>query len=569
MADQITPQRLLEKTCVVETLMLKTAQLTNLVSMLQQSETVRKLKFRVQKEKHFEDDFFRRLVGVDQHSVRHVNASRQSFSPSTMAGLSWSLRQPLCALARLQIEITKQDLFVQFVLSLGENKSLTDLSIRFDGRGEETFALATAMSTNQTLHSLTLRWAITETECVKFAKALKKNTSLTHLDLKKNSIGDRSAIALGKLLKRNTTLQHLSLSETEISDSGLLSFSESLRKNSTLTSLSLREFSKVQAERTSKVYENLLSCPSLKRFKESNEETTDLTAFLQKSTWLHDLQVSGQAIDRLLHSLKGYKHLKYLKLKTCVSANPATPIKFRIPVSLSHLELIDCVMSPETEKRLLRKLSKSTSLKTLTWKGRYPKLYPKLEHFISSSTSLTALNLSGMESQKGCEDAVCAVGRALGVNESLRVLNLSYCAINDAAMGALADGIKLNKTLKDLDMSHCGFAQLGSLPQAIANHPSLEMLDISHHRLRSLSIEGLKMIVTGKVPLVRFDIHYCRFNVKEVVALANQCGVSVNSERCPHGYSSEDDEDDEDSESEGSISGDSDDGGGSDVSEDY
>lgn len=71
------------------------------------------------------------------------------------------------------------------------------------------------------------------------AKALESNTTLQHLSLAMNEIGDVGALALAKALESNTTLQRLSVVANEIGDVGAQALAQALEKNSTLQELQL------------------------------------------------------------------------------------------------------------------------------------------------------------------------------------------------------------------------------------------------------------------------------------------------------------------------------------------
>jgi Ran GTPase-activating protein (RanGAP) involved in mRNA processing and transport len=66
------------------------------------------------------------------------------------------------------------------------------------------------------------------------SEALQSNTecSLTHLDLRNNSIGNEGAIALSRSLSSNASLAVLDLRWNQVEDSGALSFQQALSQRS-------------------------------------------------------------------------------------------------------------------------------------------------------------------------------------------------------------------------------------------------------------------------------------------------------------------------------------------------
>jgi hypothetical protein len=73
---------------------------------------------------------------------------------------------------------------------------------------------------------------------LKIFAALKKNTTITELDLSHNTF-DLAAIELGELLKTNKTLKKIDVSSCDMHDKAILGFAEALMCNNTLTELNL------------------------------------------------------------------------------------------------------------------------------------------------------------------------------------------------------------------------------------------------------------------------------------------------------------------------------------------
>ena len=74
---------------------------------------------------------------------------------------------------------------------------------------------------------------------VSLSKALSVNSSLSHLDLVGDSIGNSGAASLSQALAVNSSLTNLDLSWNNIGDSGAASLSQALAVNSSLTNLDL------------------------------------------------------------------------------------------------------------------------------------------------------------------------------------------------------------------------------------------------------------------------------------------------------------------------------------------
>ena len=70
---------------------------------------------------------------------------------------------------------------------------------------------------------------------------LRNNTSLTYLNLSKNSIGDAGMVALTEMLKTNKTLLKIDLRHNGITDKSVKKISEMLAFNNTLTHMMLEK----------------------------------------------------------------------------------------------------------------------------------------------------------------------------------------------------------------------------------------------------------------------------------------------------------------------------------------
>jgi Ran GTPase-activating protein (RanGAP) involved in mRNA processing and transport len=90
-------------------------------------------------------------------------------------------------------------------------------------------AIVEALRLNSSLQHLDL-WGnqIGDAGAASIADALKLNSSLQHLDLSSNQIGAAGAGAIAEALRLNSSLQHLDLCDNEIGDAGAAAFAELL-----------------------------------------------------------------------------------------------------------------------------------------------------------------------------------------------------------------------------------------------------------------------------------------------------------------------------------------------------
>jgi Ran GTPase-activating protein (RanGAP) involved in mRNA processing and transport len=65
------------------------------------------------------------------------------------------------------------------------------------------------------------------------------NSSVTHLGLPNNAIGDKSALVLADALKANKSVTHLALDQNAIGNEGASAFADALKVNTSVTSIYL------------------------------------------------------------------------------------------------------------------------------------------------------------------------------------------------------------------------------------------------------------------------------------------------------------------------------------------
>ena len=125
------------------------------------------------------------------------------------------------------------------VCTLGEHLLISYLKLE-PPISNEVVSLSKVLSVNSSLTHLDLsKNSIGDSEAASLSQALAVNSSLTNLDLSRNSIGGSGAASLSQGLAVNSSLTHLDLSGNSIGDSGAASLSQGLAVNSSLTNLDL------------------------------------------------------------------------------------------------------------------------------------------------------------------------------------------------------------------------------------------------------------------------------------------------------------------------------------------
>ena len=426
-------------------------------------------------------EVFMFMVGiVAMHSKEVAESIVESFasvvnlSDSRHSGFSTPLR-----LALLFIDECKpfsETMFTKLAHSFGKSLDRVELhcSEWFFARAsnQSLSTLCLTLRVNTSLTSLDLsRNSIGDEGASSLSEALRVNTSLTSLDLSGNSIGDEGASSLSETLRVNTSLTSLDLSRTCISD-GASSLSEALRVNTSLTSLDL-SLNSIADEGASSLSEALrvntsLTSLNLQNNCISNEGSHSLFEALIVNTSLTSLDLSLNSIgDEGAHSLSE---------------------ALRVNTSLTSLDLGWTSIGDEGASSLSEALRVNTSLTSLDLPGNSigDEGASSLSEALRVNTSLTSLELS--ENSIGDEGA-SSLSEALRVNTSLTSLDLYHSSIGDEGASSLSEALRVNTSLTSLNLQNNCISNEGShsLFEALIVNTSLTSLDLS---LNSIGDEG-------------------------------------------------------------------------------
>jgi Ran GTPase-activating protein (RanGAP) involved in mRNA processing and transport len=129
----------------------------------------------------------------------------------------------------------------QIAKELTTNTTLKHLSLRWNEIGDGgAIAIATALRTNKSLVELGLGSnGIGDNGAAAIAIALQINKSLRLLHLANNGIGDKGAVAIAGALQRNKSLRELGLCRNKIGDAGMTAIAQALTQNNSLKELNL------------------------------------------------------------------------------------------------------------------------------------------------------------------------------------------------------------------------------------------------------------------------------------------------------------------------------------------
>jgi Ran GTPase-activating protein (RanGAP) involved in mRNA processing and transport len=247
--------------------------------------------------------------------------------------------------------------------------------------------------------------------------SLRQNVDVSQvktLSLSGRCLGDRCAQHIGRVLSSNMTLESLDISDNKLGDGAAFSFSQMLQNNRALTELNLRQ-NRIGNDGAESLLQVCLSKPLLRLNLDANDVGDDVLCVLALNYELYELGTNSQT----MHTL-----------------------------DMSNMNSGDGAM-----RALASTLFGNTNLQRLVCGGNSAmstRGIVSLMQALEVNATLTHLDLTGDDI--GAAGATC-IGKLLPVNHGLRTLVLRENGIGDEGAAALADGVKRNGQLTELDVA--------------------------------------------------------------------------------------------------------------------
>ena len=353
------------------------------------------------------------------------------------------------------------------------NSTITHLNLSSNllGLGDWT-ALAEAIKHNSTIRQLDLsenRFGVGDCNIV-LADAIKHNSTITHLNLSCNSFGLGDYTALADAIKHNSTIRQLDLSKTDIGlrDCSInIVLADAIKQNSTITHLNLSR--------------NFLGHCDCAALAEAIKQNSTIRQFDLSGTdiglrdctiVLADAIKQNSTITHLNLSCNSFGLGDYTALAETIKQNSTIT---HLNLSRNFLDHGDCTALAEAIKQnsTITHLNLSRS-----FRGRGD--FIALAEAIKQNSTITHLNLSHNFLGHG----VCtALAEAIKQNSTIRQLDLSETDIGlrDCTI-VLADAIKQNSTITHLNLSCNNFGGgcfLSILAEAIKQNSTMTHLNLS------------------------------------------------------------------------------------------
>ena len=372
---------------------------------------------------------------------------------------------------------------------VGANSSLTHLDSSRNSIGDTGAAsLSLALTVNSSLNNLVLSMNdIGETGAASLSQALTVNSSLTNLDLSWNSIDDTGAEFLSQALTVNSSLTDLYLIGNSIGDTGAEFLSQALKVNSSLTNLDLcrNSFGDIGAEFLSRALTVNSSLINLNLSDNSIGDTG--AAFLSQA-----LTVNLSLINLVL-------------IWNSIGETGAASLSQALTVnsSLTNLVLSDNSIGETGAAPLSQALTVNSSLTNLDLSRN--SIGDTGAEFLSRALTVNSSLINLDLSRNSIGDTGAAfLSQALTVNSSLINLNLSYNSIGETGAASLSQALTVNSSLTKLVLSYNSIGETGS--QALTVNSSLTNLYLIGNSFGDIGAEFLSQALTVNSSLTNLNL---------------------------------------------------------------
>ena len=327
-------------------------------------------------------------------------------------------------------------------------------------------AIERMLSVNRTLKVLNISHCRLDTAVITYVfRSLEHTTSLEELDLSENSQlseGDSEAVgcALERMLNVNRTLKLLNLSECGVTDSIVEHILTGVTKNTSLVKLDMR-FCKLSISYAASLLQQVTTRPTLSRVHVDKVDVIgvgrmELDRGTATVTMSHDAGLTSHCVELLFRALDHSGLASTLKVNNLTDESAKSLGGLAGGSSVKALNLSSTIISHN-------RIGSAGAVS----------IFRSLEH----NTSLEKLDLSqNSQLSEGDSEAVgCALERMLNVNRTLKVLNLSHCGVTDPIVEHILTGVTKNTSLVKLEVRS---AELSgscavSLLQQVTTRPTL------------------------------------------------------------------------------------------------
>ncbi|GMF54115.1 unnamed protein product [Phytophthora fragariaefolia] len=353
------------------------------------------------------------------------------------------------------------------------------------------------------------RSGVTPSLAVQLADFLDTNSTLTHVDLSGNRLGEHGAACLATSLMKNTSVVSLVMAECGLTSEALVEWVKFFQAgaNTTLRSLNLADnqiddegakalgaiLQAAKARNTSFDFQgNELSIPGLQvladAMKDScptavtairlanNQDDDEPEAILYRSRMEFYLRRNKAAIEReILHETITQIEMSSLELEVChfkhvvltIAEADSLGSALRNNHSITELRLEDNALPEEGARRILRALHTNRSVRTLSLvdnnigDGGFRALSELLRVSTTAIRTLAVTNPIQLTPERGlgiiAPRTCSALYHTFANYTALTSLTLANCGLDDLMASVLVSGIAWSGRMEVLDLQRNGF----------------------------------------------------------------------------------------------------------------
>ena len=336
---------------------------------------------------------------------------------------------------------------------------------------------------------------------------LKINNKLCELDLSRNNITDKGAKGLAKALQVNNVLQKLNISKNWISKEGVMEILEACAINKTLLELvcthnnlsktgfeTLIEY--IRKEDAIWIFNtswNMICTKYSNLAILTTFELLDMTQNLHYDIWKQEE----------LWFLCDIKNLEYRReiLFCCIENEQTVNLQ---TIGMGEIEIFsDCLKMNNALIEI-----KLPNIKHI-------KRAEKLAKAIQVNNSLQILDISG---NKIYSDGITALINCLKVNSTIRKLNISSNDISDDKTKYLAEVVRVNTVLQELNISKNRISKRGVMnilkASSCTKNRTLHKLVCTHNNLSKLGLADINKYIKKENAVQIFDASWNSIGIK-------------------------------------------------------
>ena len=358
------------------------------------------------------------------------------------------------------------------------------------------------LKNNVSLQELNIsRNNITEDGAKYIAEAIQANATLEKLDLSSNVISNDGAAAISDSLQFNISLQELNISRNEITSEGTKKIITAIQVNDTLKQLDL-SINKINDEGANFLSDGLKNNISLLKLNISHNNITDrgikvIAEAIKINSTLQNINISKNHIltEGLLYFMEAVQNNCTLQVGNITHNNVTrsgfTSIKQCIEDLQHPIQIIASWNEIREGGKLVTKMSKSCvpdNIEEDVWsRDEYDAdhLVMCLSECLKEDNMVQKINLHGYANKNITSEGAIKIAEAIKVNKILQELDISHNNISDNGAAAISDALKSNNSLQILSMSYNKIISEGAklIAEAIKVNTTLQVLDIHDNNI--------------------------------------------------------------------------------------